>query len=230
MKREIQPVAYIRTDFKEKFGIPRQSGRAPSLTAEIVFLPPYQTPDALRGLDGFSHIWLLFDFSQARHDGFCATVRPPRLGGNARVGVFASRSPFRPNSIGLSCVKLLGIKRTEKDGDILLVSGADLLDGTPIYDIKPYLPHADCIQDATGGYADDKAGYKLQVDCPQALLEKIPFNKRNGLIECLADDPRPSYQDDPTRAYGMRFGEWNIRFTVEKEVLRVCEISIDKAN
>ena len=230
MKREIQPVAYIRTDFKEKFGIPRQSGRAPSLTAEVVFLPPYQTPDALRGLDGFSHIWLLFDFSQARHDGFCATVRPPRLGGNARVGVFASRSPFRPNSIGLSCVKLLGIKRTEKDGDILLVSGADLLDGTPIYDIKPYLPHADCIQDATGGYADDKAGYKLQVDCPQELLEKIPFDKRNGLIECLADDPRPSYQDDPTRAYGMRFGEWNIRFTVEKEVLRVCEVSIDKAN
>ena len=228
MKREIEPVAYIRTDFKEKFGIPRQSGRAPSLTAEVVFLPPFQNPDAVRGLDGFSHIWLLFDFDKARQDGFSPTVRPPRLGGNTRVGVFASRSPFRPNSIGLSCVKLLGIKHTQSDGDILLVSGADLLDGTPIFDIKPYLPHADRIQDAVGGYADEPAAHKLQVEFPQELLHMIPQDKRAGLTECLADDPRPSYQDDETRVYGMRFGEWNIRFTVEKEVLRVREISFDK--
>ncbi len=230
MKREIAPIAYIRTDFKEKFGIPRQSGRAPSLTAEVVFLPPYQTPDAIRGLDGFSHVWLLFDFSKAQQSGFSPTVRPPRLGGNTRVGVFASRSPFRPNSIGLSCVQLLGIKHTETDGDILLVSGADLLDGTPIFDIKPYLPHADCIQNAVGGYADENAGHKLQVECPQAILEIIPVEKRAGLIECLADDPRPSYQTDETRVYGMRFGEWNIRFQVQADILRVIEISVDKAD
>ncbi len=220
----VKPVAYIRTDFKEKFGIPRQSGRAPSLTAEIVFLPEYQNPDAIRGIEGFSHLWLLFDFSAAHREEWSATVRPPRLGGNTRVGVFASRSPFRPNPIGLSCVKLLKVERRENEGTILVVSGADLLDETPILDIKPYLPFADCHADATAGYAKAHEGHSLRVHFPQELLSQIPEEKRAGLQECLADDPRPSYQDDPDRVYGMRFGAYQIRFSVQDNTLTVIEV------
>lgn len=221
---EIKPIAYIKTDFKEKFGIPRQSGRAPSLLAEIVFEPEYRTLDALRTIEQFSHLWLIFDFSKAHKEGWSATVRPPRLGGNERVGVFASRSPFRPNPIGLSCVKLEGIKQRADVGATLIVSGADLLDNTPIFDIKPYLPYADCRIDAVGGYADEKKDYRLQVEFPAQLLEKIPKDKQGGLLECLADDPRPSYQDDPLREYGMRFADFEIKFTVNADTLTVFAV------
>ena len=217
----VKPVAYIRSDFKEKFGIPRQSGRAPSLTAEVVFAAEYRNPDALRGIQDFSHLWLIFDFSKAHKTEWSPTVRPPRLGGNTRVGVFASRSPFRPNPIGLSCVKLLRVEDRGADGLVLVVSGADLLDGTPILDIKPYIPFADCITDATGGYATVHEHDKLQVDFSPALLSVIQENKRDGLIECLADDPRPSYQEDPERVYGMVFGEYEVKFTVRDGVLTV---------
>ncbi|MBQ7924345.1 MAG: tRNA (N6-threonylcarbamoyladenosine(37)-N6)-methyltransferase TrmO [Clostridia bacterium] len=221
-KQTIAPVAYIRNDFKEKFGIPRQSGRAPSLVSRIVFEQEYRNDDALRGIEGFSHLWLLFSFSQTPEKKFSPTVRPPRLGGNERVGVFASRSPFRPNRIGLSCVKLLKVEKTA-DGSVLLVSGADLLDGTPIFDIKPYLPFADCKTDAVGGYATIHENDGLQVIIPETLLQKIPQDKRDGLIECLADDPRPSYQDDE-RVYGMRFAEFEVKFSVTANTLTVASI------
>ena len=219
----VKPIAYIETDFKEKFGIPRQSGRAPSLRARIVFTPEYRNAEALREIEGFSHLWLLFDFSLAHKTEWSATVRPPRLGGNKRVGVFASRSPFRPNPIGLSCVKLVGVEQTETDGTILIVSGADLLDGTPIIDIKPYLPFADCIPEATAGYAGLHEKDGVEVVFPSHLLEKIPMDKREGLLDCLKDDPRPSYQDEG-RVYGMRFADFDIKFTVEKGVLTVTDI------
>ncbi len=220
---QITPIAHIRTDFQEKFGIPRQSGRAPSLLARIVFEPDFRSPDCVREIEGFSHLWLLFDFSLTRDKGWSATVRPPRLGGNKRVGVFASRSPFRPNHIGLSCVKLETVERTE-NGVELLVSGADLLDGTPLFDIKPYLPFADCKIDAAGGYADEHENERLEVDFPEELLKKIPENKRAGLIECLADDPRPSYQDEPNRVYGMAFAGLEIKFTVSENTLTVTGV------
>lgn len=223
----VTPIAYIETDFKEKFGIPRQSGRAPSLYAKIVFTPEYRTPEALRGIEGFSHLWLLFDFSLAHRTEFSPTVRPPRLGGNTRVGVFASRSPFRPNPIGLSVVKLLKVEHTDTDGDVLIVSGADLLDGTPILDVKPYLPFADCVTDASAGYAAQGENYRLKVQFPEPLLSVIPEEKRAGLLECLADDPRPSYQADPDRIYGMRFSEFEIKFTVTANLLTV--LSVDPA-
>ena len=221
---EIKPIAYIKTDFKEKFGIPRQSGRAPSLTSEIIFEPEYRTIDALRAIEQFSHLWLIFDFSKAHKESWSATVRPPRLGGNERVGVFASRSPFRPNPIGLSCVKLERIEQRADVGAVLIVSGADLLDNTPIFDIKPYLPYADCHLGAGGGYADEKKDYRLQVEFPTHLLEKIPKEKQDGLLECLSDDPRPSYQDDPTREYGMRFADFEIKFTVNADTLTVFDV------
>lgn len=220
----ITPIAYIENDFKEKFGIPRQSGRAPAVHSKIVFLPEYSDADAFRALDGFSHLWLIFDFSKAHTARFSPTVRPPRLGGNERVGVFASRSPFRPNPLGLSVVRLEKIE-LENGKAVLTVSGADLLDGTPIFDVKPYLPFADAVENATSGYAGRTENYRLQVDFPMHLLEKIPLEKQEGLIECLADDPRPSYQDDPARIYGMRFGEFNVRFRVENGVLYVVEIA-----
>lgn len=223
----IKPIAVIQNDFKEKFGIPRQSGRAPSLLSKIVFLPEYKNPDALRGVEEFSHLWLIFDFSKSHKEDWSATVRPPRLGGNTRVGVFASRSPFRPNPIGLSCVKLERIEKGSANDWVLIVSGADLLDGTPIFDIKPYLPFADSIPTAKGGYADEHVNDGVEVYCPEALLEKIPQEKRQGLIECLQNDPRPSYQEDPARVYGMRFGEFEIKFTVENDLLTVH--SLEKA-
>ncbi len=219
----VKPIAYIHTDFKEKFGIPRQSGRAPSLTAKIVFTPEYRNAEALREIEGFSHLWLLFDFSLAHKQDWSPTVRPPRLGGNKRVGVFASRSPFRPNPIGLSCVKLVRVEHTQNEGAVLIVSGADLLDGTPILDIKPYLPFADCIVDATAGYAGEHEKDGLAVIFPPALLEKIPENKRAGLLDCLKDDPRPSYQDEG-RIYGMRFADFDVKFTVGNGVLTVIAV------
>lgn len=220
----LKPIAYIRSDFKEKFGIPRQSGRAPSLTSEIVFEPEYRNKEALREIEGFSHLWLIFDFSKSHRENWSPTVRPPRLGGNKRVGVFASRSPFRPNPLGLSCVRLLGVEQRQNEGCILVVSGADLLDGTPIFDIKPYLPHADCQPNATGGYAKAHEQYRLEVVFPEELLLKIPENKRIGLSECLADDPRPSYQEDADRIYGMRFAEFEIKFIVNKNILTVIDV------
>lgn len=219
------PIAHIRSDFKEKFGIPRQSGRAPSLEAEIVFCPEYRKEEALREIEGFSHLWLLFDFSLAHRESWSPTVRPPRLGGNKRVGVFASRSPFRPNPIGLSCVRLLRIEKRENEGCVLIVSGSDLLDGTPIFDIKPYLPFADCHTDAKGGYAHAWKDYRLEVVFPEKWLALIPEEKRDGLKECLGDDPRPSYQDDPERIYGMHFGDFEIKFTVNAYVLTVIQVT-----
>ena len=211
-------IARIQTDFKDKFGIPRQSGRVPSLSGRIIFEKEYQNPDALRGLDGFSHLWLIFDFSQSHREDWSPTVRPPRLGGNRRIGVFASRSPFRPNPIGLSVVKLEGIEKGE-----LLVSGVDLLDGTPIYDIKPYLPFADSVPDAVGGYADDFEEYRLHVDFPETLLQMLPQEKRQAVIDCLAQDPRPAYQTDE-RQYSMAFADWDIRFVVRENTVYVTEI------
>lgn len=216
------PIAYVQSDFQEKFGIPRQSGRAPDLQAKIVFLPEFKNPDFFRGLENFSHIWVLFDFSATRDKGYSPTVRPPRLGGNTRVGVFASRSPFRPNHIGLSCVKLEGIT-FEENSATLIVSGADLLDGTPVLDIKPYLPFADCIPTATGGYATPHQNDGVEVIFPQPLLDKIPTEKQNGLLQCLSDDPRPSYQDDD-RTYGMAFAGLQIKFTVKDGVLTVTSV------
>lgn len=210
----MKPIANIRTDFTEKFGIPRQSGRVQSLTGRIVFLPQYRNPEAIRGLEGFSHLWLIFDFSEAHRSEWSATVRPPRLGGNKRIGVFASRSPFRPNPIGLSSVKLTGIEKTEAEGTVLYVSGADLLDMTPIYDIKPYLPSSDSHPEALGGYADEFTEYRLQVDFPEDLLQILPEEKRQTAIDCLAEDPRPSYQDDSDRVYSMNFAGFDIHFTV----------------
>ena len=220
----IKPVAHIYTDFKEKFGIPRQSGLSPSSRGKIVFEPEYRNPDAIRGIDGFSHLWLIFDFSECHTDGCSLTVRPPRLGGNEKVGVFASRSPFRPNSLGLSCVKLLKVIYPESGGVILRVSGADLVDGTPVYDVKPYLPAADKIETATGGFSDEHARDFLHVLFPPELLEKIPENKRDGLIACLADDPRPAYQNDPARVYGMKFADFDVRFTIGGNTLTVCAV------
>ena len=224
METIITPIGYIRSDFGEKFGIPRQSGRAPSLTARVVLYPPYASEEAFREIEGFSHLWLLFDFSATRSAGWSPTVRPPRLGGNKRVGVFASRSPFRPNHIGLSCVKLLSVERGET-GVSLLVSGADLLDGTPVFDIKPYLPLADCVENATGGYSEQGESHRLQVECREELLSQIPKEKRAGLLECLAEDPRPAYKNEPERVYGMRFSDFEIRFTVEEKKLTVKEIN-----
>ena len=218
--KTITPIGYIENDFEEKFGIPRQSGRARHVLSRVVFQPPFCVAEAFKEIVGFSHLWLLFDFSKAQADGFSPTVRPPKLGGNQRVGVFASRSPFRPNGIGLSLVKLERIE--EIDGKIsLIVSGADLLNGTPIFDVKPYLPHTDCVLDAVGGYADEHVNDGVTVIFPPELLKKIPPEKREGILECLAEDPRPSYQDDPSREYGMRYGGFNVRFRVEKDVLTV---------
>ena len=217
-------IARIRTDFPEKFGIPRQSGLVDSLKAHIVFEPEFRNPDAVRGLEGFSHIWLVWMFSQAVRENWSPTVRPPRLGGNARMGVFATRSPFRPNAIGLSCVKLEEVRLDEKLGPVLYVSGADLVDGTPILDIKPYLPYADCHPEATGGFTDPLSAQKLEVSCDPALLAGLAPRQREALLGVLACDPRPRYQNDPERVYGLSFAGKNVRFTVEKGVLTVLAV------
>ena len=218
----ITPIARIRSDFPEKFGIPRQSGVVESLTARIVFEPEYRNPDALRGLEGFSHIWLIWQFSANLRESWRPTVRPPRLGGNERMGVFATRSPFRPNALGLSCVKLLGIE-PGADGPVLTVAGADLMDGTPIFDIKPYLPYADCIPGATGGFAPD-SGARLAVTIPEALLQKVPADKREALRGVLENDPRPRYQNDSARVYKLDFAGLHVEFQVDGRNLTVTDI------
>ena len=221
---EIRPVARIRSDFSEKFGIPRQSGLVEELTAAVVFEPEYRDPSAVRGLEGFSHIWLIWEFSRARREGWSPTVRPPRLGGNKRLGVFATRSPFRPNPLGLSCVRLLEVGQDRELGPVLTVAGADLLDGTPIYDVKPYLPYADCRPDAAGGFAAQPKVAGLTVDCPPELLAAVPEGKRAALLAVLAQDPRPQYQDDPARVYGMAFAGLEVKFRVEGARLTVTGI------
>lgn len=220
----MKKIATIHTDFKEKFGIPRQSGLVEELEAVILFEPAYRNPDALRGIEDFSHLWLLWEFSQSIRKDWSPTVRPPRLGGNERRGVFATRSPFRPNPIGLSCVKLTGVEQSGQDGMILRVSGADLLDGTPIYDIKPYLPHVDSYPDATGGFAAAYEDYHLQVHCDPGLLVQVPEEKRVALLGVLAQDPRPAYQTDPARKYGMHFAGCEVAFHVKDKELWVDAI------
>ena len=214
-------IARIRSDFPTKFGIPRQSGLVEDLRATVVFEPDYRNPDALRGLEEFSHLWLIWQFSQAVRDTWSPTVRPPRLGGNTRMGVFATRSPFRPNPIGLSCVRLVGMEKDPELGHVLVVAGADLMDGTPILDIKPYLPYADSHPEALGGFTCNVGGKVLEVDFPPELLDKVPEDKREALVGVLSRDPRPSYQHDPERVYGMAFAGLEVRFSVDGDVLHV---------
>lgn len=215
-------IAHIRSDFPEKFGIPRQSGLAPN-RSRIVFEPEYRDREALRGIEGYDYLWLIWEFSEAVRDTWSPTVRPPRLGGNTRMGVFATRSPFRPNPIGLSSVKLIGIEETG-DGCVLVVEGADLMDKTPIYDIKPYIPYADAHPDARGGFSDPVRERSLSVEIPETLLSEIPEDKREALKAVLSQDPRPSYQNDPGRIYGMSFGGMEIKFRVEENTLSVLSV------
>ncbi len=222
---QVKIVAHIRSDFQQKFGIPRQSGLVDALEADIIFTPEFRDPEALRGLEGFSHLWLIWEFSQARRAKWSPTVRPPRLGGNQRMGVFATRSPFRPNPMGLSCVKLKEVRLHTPDGPVIRVAGADLLDGTPIYDIKPYLPYADCKPEAVGGFASAPKEATLTVTLPPELEERVPEAKRAALRGVLAQDPRPSYQDDPERVYGMGFAGLDVRFRVEGNHLTVVEVN-----
>ena len=221
----MKPIAHIHTDFPTKFGIPRQSGIIESLQGRIVFEPDYRIAEAVRGLEEFSHIWLIWEVSEAVRDTWSPTVRPPRLGGNVRKGVFATRSPFRPNPIGLSSVKLEHIEIDPKLGPVLHVSGADLMDGTPIYDIKPYIAYTDSHPEAISGFASKPAEYLLEVNFPKELLEKVAPEKRKSLISVLAHDPRPQYQDDPERVYGMEFGGMEVKFRVENRQLIVLEVN-----
>lgn len=217
-------IARIHNDFPTKFGLPRQSGLVSELRSVIVFEPEYRVPEALRGIEGYSHLWLIWQFHQAERDTWLPTVRPPRLGGNARMGVFATRSPFRPNPIGLSSVKLEEVRQEKGLGTVLVVSGADLMDGTPIYDVKPYLPYADCHPEATGGFAHEVKDYALEVVIPEELLAKVPEDKREALRGVLAQDPRPGYQRDPERTYGFEFAALEVRFRVTEGVLTVTDI------
>lgn len=220
----IKPIAYIKTNFKDKFGIPRQSGRSPSAMGTIIFNKEFRNDDSLKGIEEFSHIWLIFDFSKSHRAEWSPTIRPPRLGGNKRVGVFATRSPFRPNSLGLSSVKFEGLKKDIVNGTVILVSGVDLLDGTPIYDIKPYIPYTDCHTDAVGGFSDEFINYKLKVVFENNVDKILPDDIRSILIECLSDDPRPSYIKDKERIYKMTLSSFEILFKVDDEVLTVIEI------
>ena len=220
-------IAHIENDFSTKFGIPRQSGLVNSLRSRIVFAPEYRNPDAFRGLEDFSHVWLIWEFSQAVRQKWSPTVRPPRLGGNTRMGVFATRSPFRPNPVGLSAVQLEEVVLHGADAPYLVVSGADLMNGTPIYDIKPYLPHIDSHPDARG-FAVPAAEHRLKVVFPEQWLEKVPEQLRDGLTEVLAQDPRPSYQHDPERIYGFGFARLEVKFTVDGDVLTVCGVTAQK--
>ena len=221
----IEPIARIRSDFPDKFGIPRQSGLIEALKAEIIFEPKYQDPSALRGLEGYSHVWLIWQFSESVMARWSPTVKPPRLGGNRRVGVFATRSPFRPNPLGLSCVKLEEIELFTPEGPVLRVAGADLMNGTPIYDIKPYLPHVDSHPDAMSGFAGEVRDYALSVDFPEELLNLLPGDRREAALQILAQDPRPGYRHgDSDRRYGVSFAGRDIRFVVEGDTLHVVEV------
>lgn len=223
-KNDMNIIGHVYTDFQEKFGIPRQSGLVDELTGTVVFLPEYRQPEAFRGLEDFSHIWILWEFHKAKRENWSATVKPPKLGGNKRMGVFATRSPFRPNNIGLSSVKLTEIEYTDDYGPILHISGVDLLNGTPVYDIKPYIPYTDCHPDATGGFTEHLHTGKLDVIFPPELLAMIPEAKRPALIGILAEDPRPGYQHDPDRRYGVAFAGFDVRFHINGNVLTVCEV------
>lgn len=220
----MQVIARIKSDFSTKFGIPRQSGLVKELQATIIMEPEFRNPDMLRGLDGFSHLWLIWQFSANADKTWSPTVRPPRLGGNTRLGVFATRSTFRPNFIGLSSVKLEGLEQTKDFGTVIHVSGADLMDGTPIFDIKPYIPYGDCHPDATGGFTDTADSYLLEVDFPKELLCKLPEDKQLAAIGVLSHDPRPSYQKDSERIYGISFAGFDIRFQVKEDRLTVIEV------
>ena len=221
----IHPIAHMESDFLTKFGIPRQSGLVEELDSTLVFEPEYRNPDALRGLEGFSYIWIIWQFSKNLRKDWSPTVRPPRLGGNTRMGVFATRSSFRPNGLALSCVRLLGIVETEDRGTVLRVAGADLMNGTPIFDIKPYIPYSDAHPEALGGFTDSANAFLLEVKCQNSLLEVVPEEKRSALLGVLSHDPRPSYQHDPDRVYGLDFAGCNVKFTVRENVLQVERIT-----
>ena len=225
MDVKIQVIARMHSDFATKFGIPRQSGLVEELRSTIVFEPEFRNPDALRGIEEFSHLWIIWQFSEAVRQGWSPTVRPPRLGGNTRMGVFATRSPFRPNNLGLSSVKLLGVEHTAEFGTVLHVGGADLMDGTPIFDIKPYIPYGDCHVDATGGFTDRAGAFLLTVEFPRELLQKLPQDKREAALGVLSHDPRPSYQRKPDRVYGLTFAGFDIRFQVTEDILTVLEVN-----
>ena len=219
-------IAHIRSDFTAKFGIPRQSGLVESTLSTIIFEPEYRNPDALRGLEGYSHLWLLWEFSESQGKEWSPTVRPPRLGGNKRMGVFATRSPFRPNPIGISSVKIVGIELDTAKGPVIHVAGADLLNGTPIYDIKPYLPYTDSHPDAVGGFAFTPGEGAVTVDISEELLQKIPEFFRESTLELLEEDPRPGYQDDPDRVYHMEYAGFEVHFTVKDDILTVTDVTI----
>jgi tRNA-Thr(GGU) m(6)t(6)A37 methyltransferase TsaA len=221
----IHPIARMKSDFATKFGIPRQAGLVESLRSTIIFEPEYRNADTLRGIEGYSHLWIIWQFSESVRTEWSPTVRPPRLGGNTRMGVFATRSPFRPNNLGLSCVKLLGVEQTAAHGTVLHVGGADLMDGTPIFDIKPYVPYSDSHPDALGGFTTNADDYLLDVDFPEDLLLQLPEGKRQAALDLLSHDPRPSYQKDANRVYGLRFAGFDIRFQVAEKQLTVLEIS-----
>ena len=220
----IQVIARMHSDFSTKFGIPRQSGLVEELRSTIVFEPEFRNSDALRGIEDFSHLWIIWQFSEAVRQGWSPTVRPPRLGGNTRMGVFATRSPFRPNNLGLSSVKLLAVEHTAEYGTVLHVGGADLMDGTPIFDIKPYIPYGDCHPEATGGFTDNAGEFILEVSFPDSLLAKLPQDKHQAAIGVLSHDPRPSYQRKPDRVYGLTFAGFDIRFTVNEDKLTVLDV------
>lgn len=217
-------IAVMHSDFPTKFGIPRQSGLAEALQSTIVFEPAYRNPEALQGIEGFSHLWILWQFSQAVRQDWSPTVRPPRLGGNTRMGVFATRSPFRPNAIGLSCVRLLSVEHTQDMGTVLHIGGADLMDGTPILDIKPYIPYCDAHPEAMGGFTQDAGDFILEVDFPENLKQRLPAEKQEAICQVLSHDPRPSYQKDSDRVYGLSFAGHDIRFTVKDKVLTVVDV------
>lgn len=226
MEPSLQIIARMHSDFVSKFGIPRQSGLVEALRSTIVFEPEFRNPDALRGIEDFSHLWIIWQFSQAVRQGWSPTVRPPRLGGNTRMGVFATRSPFRPNNLGLSSVRLLAVEPTDRYGAVLHVGGADLMDGTPIFDIKPYIPYSDCHMDAIGGFADSAGEFLLEVHFPDELLSRLPAEKQAAAIGVLSHDPRPSYQRNPQRVYGLTFAGFDIRFTVNDSLLTVQDVCI----
>lgn len=219
-------IGHIKTVFPTKFGVPRQSGLVKDLPAKIIMEPKFRAKEAFRGIEGYSHIWLIWEFSEAKKENWSATVRPPRLGGNTKMGVFATRSPFRPNPIGLSCVKLDRVEYTENEGVVLHVQGADLMDQTPILDIKPYIPFADCIENATAGFAGEKYAHSLKVNVSDEQMRKIPDELQKPLWEVLAQDPVPAYKKDPERIYGLEFSEFEIKFQTDGEHLNVVDIAL----